>query len=323
MNRDVTVQEAAAALREADDILILTHRRPDGDTAGSAGALCRGLRALGKTAYIGVNPEITRRYAPLITECYPAEDFSPKYIVTTDIADYSLLTDNAEEYKDKIDLVLDHHRLSRIEAPIRLVRPEAGGCAEVIFDVLEALEVPFTEDIARCIYIGVSTDTGCFKFSNTVPHTLRVAARCLEAGVDGGEINRMLFETKSMPRFQMEKIIFDTLEFYRENCIAVAILRRADIDRTGADMDDLDSIASLPRQIEGVQVGITLTENRDGSVKASVRTTKEVDASAICARLGGGGHLRAAGVSLACGVDEARAQLLEAANAVYNESELA
>ena len=97
MNRDVTVQEAAAALREADDILILTHRRPDGDTAGSAGALCRGLRALGKNAYIGVNPEITRRYAPLITECYPDEDFSPKYIVTTDIADYSLLTDNAEE----------------------------------------------------------------------------------------------------------------------------------------------------------------------------------------------------------------------------------
>ncbi len=323
MSRDVTVAEAAAALREADDILILTHRRPDGDTAGSAGALCRGLRALGKNAYIGVNPEITRRYAPLITPCYHTEDFSPKYIITTDIADYTLLTDNAEEYRDRIDLVLDHHRLSRIEAPLRVVRPEAGGCAEVIFDVLEALGVDFTEDIARCIYIGVSTDTGCFKFSNTVPHTLRVAARCLEAGVDGGEINRMLFETKSMPRFRMEKIIFDTLEFYREDRIAVAILRRADIDRTGADMDDLDSIASLPRQIEGVQVGITLTENKDGTVKASVRTTKEVDASAICARLGGGGHLRAAGASLHCGIDEARRQLLIAANVIYDESELA
>ena len=323
MSTEVTVAEAARALREADDILILTHRRPDGDTAGCAGALCRGLRALGKNAYIGVNPEITKRYAPLITNCYPAEDFSPKYIVTTDIADYGLLTDNAEEYKDKIDLILDHHRSNRMEAVHKLVRPEAGGCCEVIFDVLEELGVPFTEDIARCIYIGVSTDTGCFKFSNTVPHTLRVAARCLEAGVDGGEINRMLFETKSMPRFQMERIVFDTMEFYRDGKIALAVLRRVDIDRTGADMDDLDSIASLTRQIEGVQVGITLTENKDGTVKASVRTTKEVDASVICARLGGGGHLRAAGASLDCGVDEARRLLLESANRSYEESGLA
>ena len=141
--------------------------------------------------------------------------------------------------------------------------------------------------------------------------------------MDGGEINRMLFETKSMPRFQMERIVFDTMEFYRDGKIALAVLRRADIDRTGADMDDLDSIASLTRQIEGVQVGVTLTENRDGSIKASVRTTKEVDASAICARLGGGGHLRAAGASLDCGVDEARRLLLGAANAVYDESGLA
>lgn len=323
MSRDVTVAEAAAALREADDILILTHRRPDGDTVGCAGALCRGLRAIGKTVYVLPNPELTRRYAPLITPCYPPDNFCEKYIVTTDIADYGLLTDNAEEYKDRIDLVLDHHRISRIEAPLRLVRPEAGGCCEVIFDVLEALGAPLTEEIARCIYVGVSTDTGCFKFSNTVPHTLRVAARCLEAGIDGGEINRALFETKSMPRFQMERIIFETMEFYRDGRIAMAILRRADIDRTGADMDDLDSIASLTRQIEGVQVGITLTENKDGTVKVSVRTTKEVDASAVCARLGGGGHLRAAGASLDCGVDEARARMLEAANAVYDASELA
>lgn len=320
----VTVAEAAALLRAADDILILSHRRPDGDTAGCAGALCRGLRQLGKTAYVLENPEITRRYAPLIVPCRPPEGWSPRFVVTTDIADNNLFSDNAEQYKGRIDLALDHHRSNPGIGKANLVRPDAGGCAEVIYDVLMALGVAFTRDIAKCIYVAISTDTGCFKFSNTVPHTLRVAAACLEAGVDGGEINRALFEVKSWPRFQMERIIFDTMEFSHDNHIALAILWRADIDRTGADMDDLDSIASLTRQIEGVQVGITLTENKDGTVKASVRTTKEVDASAICRKCGGGGHVRAAGASFPEGVDvnEAKRRILQAAEDVYNESEI-
>ena len=217
-----SVSEAAALLREADDILILTHRRPDGDTSGCAGALCRGLRQLGKTAYILENPEITRRYAPLIVPCYPPEGWTPSFVVTTDIADTNLFSDNAEAYKGQVDLALDHHRSNPGIGKANLIRPEAGGCAEVIYDVLMALGVELTAEIAKCIYVAVSTDTGCFKFSNTVPHTLRVAAACLEAGVDGGEINRELFEVKSWPRFQMERIIFDTMEFSHDNQIGRA-----------------------------------------------------------------------------------------------------
>lgn len=317
------VPEAARALLAADDILILTHRRPDGDTTGCAGALCRGLRQLGKRAYILPNVEVTARYAPMITPCYPDENFVPKYIVTTDIADYNLFSDNAEEYKAHLDLVIDHHRSNALSADCVTVRPDAGGCAEVIYDILMEMGVKLTTEIARCIYVAISTDTGCFKFSNTVPHTHEVAAVCLAAGVDGGEINRVLFETKSFPRFQMERVIFETMEFLKDGKIALATLWRRDINRTGADMDDLDSIASLPRQIEGVQIGITLTENTDGTCKASVRTTKEVDASAICAKCGGGGHLRAGGASFACGVEEARAAILRAAEDVYSESGLA
>ena len=315
----VSVSEAAALLRAADDILILTHRRPDGDTAGCAGALCRGLRQVGKTAYVLENPEITRRYASMIVPCRPPEGWVPRFVVSVDVADNNMLPDNAAAWAGKLNLALDHHRSNPGIGGANLIRPEAGGCAEVVYDVLMALGVVLTPEIARCVYIGVSTDTGCFKFSNTVPHTLRVAAACLEAGVDGGEINRALFEVKSWPRFRMERIIFDTMEFFCENRIALAILWRRDIEATGADMDDLDSIASLTRQIEGVQVGITLTENRDGSVKASVRTTKEVDASAICRQCGGGGHLRAAGASFPkdVGVETAREQILRAAEETF------
>lgn len=317
------IQQAAQALLAADHILILSHRRPDGDTTGCAGALCRGLRKLGKTAYILQNADLTARYQQLIEPCYPPEGFTPACIVTTDIADYSLLTENAKQYQDKIDIVLDHHRSNGMDAPVRVVRETAGANAEVVLDVLDAMQVTLDEEIATCLYVALSTDTGCFRYSNTTPHTLRAAARCLEAGVDGGELNRKLFEVKSWARFQMERIVFDTMEFLREGKIALVIIRRNDIDRTGADMDDLDSIASLTRQIEGVQVGITITENKDLTCKISVRTTKEVDASAICAKCGGGGHLRAAGATLSCGVDETRARILEAAEQVYAESELA
>lgn len=314
----VDVAGAAAALQGANDILILTHRRPDGDTAGCAGALCRALRQIGKTAYILENPEITKRYAPLIVPCYPPEKFQPQFVVSTDIAEEKLFPDTAETYKGKVDLVIDHHRSNIGFGSKNLVRPDAGACAEVLYDVIMALGVKLTTDIAECVYIGVSTDTGCFKFSNTTAHTHAVAAACLTAGIDGGEINRALFETKTMPRFQMERIIFDTMEFYEDGAIAVALLWRADIDRTGADMDDLDSIASLTRQIEGVQIGITLTENKDGTVKASVRTTKEMDASAICKKCGGGGHIRAGGASFDCGMKEAKAAILAAAQEQYH-----
>ena len=296
----VHVAEAAAALQAHDDILILTHRRPDGDTAGCAGALCRGLRQIGKRAYILENPEITRRYAPMITDCYPPEDFNPQYIVSTDI---------------------DHHGSNEGFGAKNLIRADAGACAEVLYDVLAALGCRLTREIAECIYVGVSTDTGCFKFSNTTAHTHAVAAACLTAGIDGGEINRALFETKSRPRFEMERIVFDTMEFHEDGAIAVAVLWRKDIDRVGADMDDLDSIASLTRQIEGVQIGITMTEKADGTVRVSVRTTREMDASAICKRVGGGGHVRAAGASFTCGMDEAKAEMLRVAKEQFHAAD--
>lgn len=292
------VTAAVELLRLADQILVISHRRPDGDTTGCAGALCRGLRQLGKTAYILENPDVTERYAPLIAPLFAPEDFVPAFVVTVDMAEEKLMTPNAERYAGKVDLVLDHHPSNPLYGKTNVLCTEAGGCAEVVYEVLCGLGVTLTEDIARCIYIGVSTDTGCFKFSNTTAHSHIVAAACLEAGIDGGEINRALFETKSHARFEMERIVFDTMQFYDQGKIAVAILRRADIARTGATADDLDSIASVTRQIEGVMIGITVIENANGTCKVSVRTTKEVNASEICKALDGGGHARAAGATL-------------------------
>lgn len=308
----IDIAAAASILQSIDDILILTHKRPDGDTTGCAGALCLGLRQIGKTAYILENTEATARYAPLITPYYPPKDFTPWNIVAMDIAEEKLFTDNAAQYRGKVDLVIDHHPSNTKYGKNNLINANAGSCAEIVFEVLQALGVRLTADIATCLYISTATDTGCFKYSNTTAHSHAVAAACLAAGISVAEINRALFEVKSRARMQVERLICDTVEFYKDGAIAIVTLLRKDLDRIGATKDDLDSISSLARQIEGVDIGITLTEDADGSVKISVRTIKS-NAAAICAPLGGGGHLRAAGAATRLPIQEAKQTVLQTA----------
>ena len=311
------VSEAAELLKNAGNIIILTHRRPDGDTSGCAGALCLALRELGKTAYIAENPEITKRYADLITPYDAPDGWKPEYIVSVDCAAQDMIAENAGEWAENVDLAIDHHGSNNGFAKYNLVMGDRAACAEIVCEVIQNMGVTLTKDIARGIYVGVTTDTGCFKFSNTTAHTHRVAAECLETGLDGGEICRALFEVKSKARFEIERIINSNMKFYKDGKIAVVLITLADRKKTGVDWDDLDAIAGLTRQIEGVETGLTFTELENGSTKLSVRTTKEVDAAAICTQLGGGGHIRAAGATIALKPEQAILRTLEAAERVY------
>ena len=312
-----TVSRAAAVLQAADQFMILTHRRPDGDTLGSASALCAALRKAGKTAYVARNDGVTKRYAEMVGAYAPPEDYAPACVVTVDCAEYSMIPPEMQRYAAHIDLVIDHHRSDTGFGAENLVIGESASCAEIVCAVIEEMGIALDREIATGIYIGASTDTGCFKYSNTTSNTHVVAAKCLDAGVDGGEINRALFETKSRARYEIERMLFSTMEFYHDGAVAVALIPLEDRLRTGADWDDLDSIAAVPRQIEGVEVGLTFTELENGDTKVSVRTTKEVDSSAICTLVGGGGHLRAGGATLHCGAQEAIQRLLDATERVY------
>lgn len=312
-----TVSRAAELLKAADNIIILTHRRPDGDTAGSAGALCLALRKLGKKAFVAPNREITRRYAGLIVPYAPYDGFEPAFVVSVDCADRGMIPAEMAQYAQRVDLVIDHHRSNDGFGTDNLVMGHCAACAEIVCAVIEEMGISLDSSIAEGIYVGASTDTGCFKFSNTTSNTHRVAAKCLDAGVDGGEINRALFETKSRARYEIEGMLFSGMRFYHDGKIAVALITREAKQKTGADWDDLDAIAGIPRQIEGVEVGLTLTELDNGDTKVSVRTTKEVDASAICTQVGGGGHIRAAGATLHCGSEEAIRRMLEVTERVY------
>ena len=315
MSGHLTVQEAAARLRQMDNVLLLTHVRPDGDTIGSAAALCQALRDMGKTAYLLYNPEITDTYAPYAAPYWAPEDFAPAHIVSTDIAALNLLPDNAAPYANRIELAIDHHGSHGFFAPNVCLDAEAAACGEIIYHIIRALTA-VTPAIAMALYVAISTDTGCFVYTNTTADTHRIAAALLETGIDVGPVNKALFRTKSKTRLAMEARMVADMELYdcdRVVVMSIPLSLRQELHATEADIEELSSLAAL---VEGTDCGITLRELKPGKVKLSLRTGPRVDACAVCQRLGGGGHKAAAGATVDGTLKDAKALVLQAYRAV-------
>ena len=298
MMSSLTRSECAEFLRRHDCFTILTHRRPDGDTIGSAATLCRGLRAMGKTAHIIENAEITARYRHLhdgLTKAWPEEGDT---LVSVDVASANMLPDAFRALEGGIRLRIDHHGTAASFTEQELVDPGSASCGEIIYDLLTALGVSLDKAMAEALYTAVSTDTGCFRYANTTAHSFRTAAACAEAGGDLYAINQALFETNSFRKLKIQSWITENTEFLADGQIAICALPKAVEKEIGADEDDLDGISGFPRTIEGVKIAALLREIPGGAVKASVRAVPEYDAAAVCAKFGGGGHKGAAGCTL-------------------------
>ena len=291
-----TVSEAARWLMERNDFIILTHRRPDGDAVGSAIALCLGLRATGKQAHIWANPQFTARYAGRLEGLTTTRDDGT--IISVDLASESLLPIGGEVFAGKTLLSIDHHPSNTGYAGQVLVMPECAGCGEVIWELLETLQVEITKDMAEAVYIAISTDSGCFRFANTTAHTFLTAAKAVEHGADIAPINRELFEIKSRGRLRLESRIMANMEFYADGRVAIACLPQTWVEELEVTEDDLDSISGFPRSIDGVQIGVMVRDSEPGKAKLSVRTAAGYDASHYCSQLGGGGHKAAAGAAV-------------------------
>ncbi|MCQ2479639.1 MAG: bifunctional oligoribonuclease/PAP phosphatase NrnA [Clostridia bacterium] len=306
-----TPSAAAEILKAQDNILILVHGHPDGDTLGCGYSLCRALLSLGKKAAVSCSDEIPKKYSYL-SQGIESLSFDPQFIVSVDVADAALLgKKNKELYGDKVDLSIDHHGSNRIFAKKTLLDDKAAAACEIMLDVIKALGVEITKDIANCIYTGLSTDTGCFRYSNVTPRTMRMGAEMIEAGADNAAINTIMFETKTKTYVALEKLCLAGMETYFDERFALITVTQEMFRLSGSDESECDAIASLPRQIEGVVIGATLREKADGTFKVSMRTHAPADASAICAEMGGGGHMRAAGCQLDGPLENAKKILIE------------
>ena len=308
----MTYTEAAELLRRQDNILILTHRRPDGDTIGCAVGLCAALRELGKTAWLLPNADATALFTPYLEGYLAPDGFSPAFVVSVDIAGRGLFPENARCWLEKgVDLAVDHHGSNEGFGKENCVDPGRAACGELIYDIIRQWG-PVSPAAALPLYLAVSTDTGCFVYSNTTPDTHRVAAALMDTGIDYRSVNKRHFRTKSFKRLRLESMITQDMELFDNGTIAIAAVSLDMMNALDAREEDAEDIAAFAGQVEGVETAVTIRELRPGECKLSVRTSAGLNASAVCALLGGGGHAAAAGCSVAGSVADAKAAILAA-----------
>ena len=310
--KNLTRNECAQYLLTHDRYTILSHRRPDGDTIGSSAALCLGLRQLGKTAHVLYNAEVSPRFQWLHEGLTKESMEEGDIVVSVDVASPGMLPKAFQQLLGNIQLRIDHHGSATSFTEEELVDPGSASCAELVWDVLAMMGVKADRAIAEAVYVGVSTDTGCFRFANATAHTFAVAAECARAEARIYELNQELFETNTLGRLRMQAWIVDHMQLLRSGERAVCAIPKAVEDEIGVTEDDMDNISSFPRTVAGVCMAATLRETSDGDTKISVRAVPGYDATKVTVKFGGGGHKGAAGASLKMPLPEA-AKAVEAA----------
>lgn len=307
----IDVQQAAEFLKANDDYLILMHASPDGDTLGCGYGLCGALQRIGKRARAVCPEEIPHKFDYLFSAC-EKQEFEYKTVVCVDVADTKLLGD-MKEIGDTAELCIDHHETNTEYAKRTLVRGEYAAACELIYEVINALGVEFDKELANCIYTGAATDTGCFKFSNTTPQTHLIAAEMMKFGAEYAMINYVNFDLKTQGRIQLEQEVLKNIRYFEGGRVALISVPLALVQSLDVDSNDVGALANIPRQIEGVDVGICVKEKKNGSFKASMRTSALVNAADVCQKFGGGGHARAGGCSFFNGAEDAEKRIVEAA----------
>ena len=309
--KHLTKIETARWLAGHDDYCIITHRRPDGDTLGSSAALCRVLRGMGKSAHILANPEMTDKYRALHEGLTSGAVAPGATVVSVDLAAETMFPASCADLTDRVELLIDHHGSNSGYAREGLVEENTAACGEIIYDLMLELGAEMTTEIAEAIYTAVSTDTGCFRYANTTAHTLRVAAACLEAGADTYRINKELFETSRLSRLKLNAYLAQHLEILGDGRIALCQIPLEVEQETGVQEDDMENVSNFAENVEGVKLAVTFRTEPGGATKISARSVPGYNSSAVCAELGGGGHVGAAGARLECGQAQAREQVLK------------
>ena len=307
-------EDCAALLAGQDRILLVTHRNPDGDTMGSAAALCSALRRSGKTAYLLPNPQVIAKLLPFVEPYFAPVDYEPAYTVTVDVATERMF---CEGFAGTVDLSIDHHPSNSHYAALECIDPARAACGEIILRLIRALCGDLTKEEADLLYIALSTDCGCFQYANTDATALRDAAELLEAGADNARLNLLFFRKVSAARIKLEGLVYQNMSFHRDGKVVVAIVTDEMLAAAGATEDDCDDLAGLAGRAECGQVSITIRDWPGGASKVSVRSQDSFDSCALCARFGGGGHKMAAGCNIPVPPVQARELLLQAIDEVW------
>ncbi len=298
-------------IKKGKDILIIFHKSPDGDCTGSAFALYYALKGIGKNPVI-LSPE------PLPFNCVflnrqhvvrdglnPGEKFDITIIL--DLSETKRIMKGINiSLRDIYGYLIniDHHITGPGIGDILIREPEASATAEIIYRILKTNNITITPDIAEALYTAIITDTGGFRYSNTTPYTLHIAAELLETGISGWAIAKEIYESEPKARILLLSKALSTLTFEEGDRIAFMTLTLDELHKMGATDDMTDQFVNYARSIKGVDVGLLFREIQGGKVKVSIRSKDEIDVATFASKFGGGGHKNAAGIVLSENLDK-------------------
>ena len=311
--KNLTRIECTQFLQTHDHFAIITHGGPDGDTIGSAAALCLGLRKLGKTAYVLENPQVAEKFQYLLEGLTKPDAEEGDTLVAVDVATARMISETSQHLAEKVDLRIDHHGTGTPFAAFELVDSTSAACSEIIYELLTLLEVGIDAPIANALYTAVSSDTGCFRYANTTGRSFALASVCADASNDIFRINQRLFDTVTLGRLRLQSWVVEHMQVLQNGKVIVCGIPADIQEKLALKDEDMGNLAGFLRAIEGVKMAATVRQDNEGHTGVSVRAVPGCDAAAVCQKLGGGGHKGAAGASLGnITMEEAIGKLLAA-----------
>ncbi|KRE39885.1 DHH family phosphoesterase [Paenibacillus sp. Soil522] len=313
------LDDALAFFSDSDHFLVVSHVQPDGDAISSTVAVGWLLQKLGKSAVLMNESELPTRLSYLhqfdsivnYKQAVPQQKFNA--IISVDCADFKRIGEVASSFAPEAKLLnIDHHPTNNGFGTVNVIRAEAAATVEILFDLIERAAISLDLNCATAIYTGLLTDTGGFRYSNTSPRVMEIAAQLLAVGVSGNELADHLLEKMTMAKLKLLQIALNRLTFSDNLEIGWVYIGKDDLRNTGAVSEDLEGIVNYALNVDGVEVGILFKETDDGAVKASLRSAGKANVAAIAQAFGGGGHVRAAGCRLEGSLSDSITVLVEA-----------
>lgn len=307
------LQAAAQFIRQNDHFLIVSHVHPDGDTISSSVAMAHILKSLGKSFQLVNEDSVPDKFLFLpwakSIQTIPNINRKFSYVITLDVADKNRAGEINHLLDEQVSLLnIDHHPTNDLFGNVNVVLPTAAATAEVMYDLIKEMNISLNKDIATCIYTGLLTDTGGFRYANTSSKVMRIAAELLEYEISPGNIAEIALETITINHIEVLKRAFEHVELHGNGFIAWTVLSHSDLLK--AAEDDTEGIVNYMRNLEGVEVGVFFKETKDNEYKVSLRSKKHIDVGSIAKSFGGGGHARAAGFTYHGPLEQVQSELL-------------
>ena len=320
--RDESVEIVLSELRGKDLVILTTHKNADGDGCGSEVALADWLRSQGTETFI-INPtpfpENFKFLLPDISWVVEADSSSARELC--DGADLVVVLDTGENPRiGRVEplvrglktVIVDHHPIggNPIEG-VSLRDTTASSTGELVYDLIEGAGGPWSKTSDLGVYVAVVSDTGSFRYGNTTPHSLRIAAELVHRGVDPGKIYRRLFGDYHETRLELLQSSLSTLDLDETYKIAWMVVSEKAYESLGATPEDLEGFVDYPRFIDGIQVGLLFRKVSRNAIKVSLRSNGAVNVNPVARKFGGGGHNQASGALVTGSMERVKKDVIE------------